>query len=170
MSLTWALLPAPSTQPGIARWLLADLAPLWLAASVLVGFIVGVWLTGLIPSLRRLFIPRSELTDEVDRLSQKMFFDSRIHHATTAGGILVFVSLFERRAVVLADQRVLAAVGQERIRAWCDRLTQQAGSAGVIPALCGAIEEIGRELSARFPVEPNPQNLLPDALVTLAGP
>ena len=60
--------------------------------------------------LRRLFTPHTQMREEVLSRAREVFFDQRIHHTGGASGVLLYVSLFEHMAAVIADQSDRCAV------------------------------------------------------------
>ena len=68
--------------------------------------------------LRRVVTPRQQMLDEVAARARETFFDKRIHHTSDATGLLIYVSLFEHRAVVLGDQNVMDKLGQDFLDFW----------------------------------------------------
>lgn len=85
----------------------------------------------------------------------------------TAGrcGVLVFLSLAERRAVILADSAVNGLVPPE---AWGDAMHALLGpvKAGrIADGLVDSIGQIGRTLAERMPSAPHAANEIPDRLI-----
>ena len=64
-----------------------------------------------------------KMRDEVAARARAVFFDGRVHHTAGATGLLVYVSLYERMAAVLADQSVLDRLGQDAVDELCGVLT-----------------------------------------------
>ena len=52
------------------------------------------------------------MRDEVTGRARQVFFDSSICHTIGGTGLLIFVSMFERQAIILADQAVDERLGQ----------------------------------------------------------
>ncbi len=155
--------------PGAGGWGGLGLAlPLpALVAIVIGGFIGGALLAARVAWLRRLFVPRGEMVSEVlDRASQ-VFHDRRVHHTAGSGGVLVYLSLFERRAVVLADQKAFEALGRDSVDEIFRKLAADLRRLGATAALCAAIERLGDLLSVKLPRAPGDRNELADALVTI---
>ena len=71
------------------------------------GFAAGSALASRLPALRLPFISKKELEEEVQRAARATFMSSRIRRTAGATGILLFVSFYERRVVVLPDDAIL---------------------------------------------------------------
>ena len=135
--------------------------------GILSGFLAGVWLSHLFPSLRRLFIPRREIDDEVSRAARMVFFDQRIHHAPGRAGLLIYISVFEHRAFLLADERLLAACGQAQLDDWCQRLTLQLKTSTIADAIASVLDHAAAQLSTTLPRSADDRNELNDAVIVI---
>ncbi len=138
-----------------------------LITVMIAGFFLGAIIGARISCLRRLFTPTVQMADKVNQTAQSVFFDKRVHHTQCAGGILIYVSLFERIAVILADQSVLQAVGQPALDELCRSLTQNLRQNGPTEAICQAIQAAGEKLAIALPRLASDANELPDSLVTI---
>jgi putative membrane protein len=158
---------APQADEG--SW--SSTSPVWFLVRLVVamvgGFIAGAVICSRVTWMRRLFTPRIQMTDEVNQAARTVFFDNRVHHTQHGGGVLIYVSLFEHVAVVLADRHVIASVGQAAIDELCQSLTRQLRLVGPTEALCQSIDAVATRLSAAMPRGSEDANQLPDALVTI---
>lgn len=135
--------------------------------TVVVGFLLGTMLVGRSHVIQRLFTPAAHLRQEVQSRARAVFFDQRVHHTAGSTGVLVFVSLMERMAVVLTDQQVLERIGQAQIDAWCEELTQRLHAGPLSSAVCETVHSIGQTLAQSLPRTADDVNELPDALILL---
>ncbi len=146
--------------------------PIWgqvvlLAIVILLSFVVGAAIAERLHGLRRLFTPRRHMTEEVNLRARELFFDRRIHHTTGASGLLIFVSLYERMAVVLGDRSVVETLGQTFCEDLCQRLTASLRSDDIAAAICDTIHHAGTSLQSALPRTDHDANELPDTLVLL---
>lgn len=163
----WILFAPPDRVPGSWGGSSVLWYPLSLVGAVMLGFIGGVVLSHWIPSLRRLFTPQSERSQEVSRRAQQVFFDQRVHHTKGQSGILLYVSLFEHQAAIMTDQAVLDLLTQPTINALCDEFTARLKNEGLTDAFVKTIAEVGQQLAEKLPASNDDRNELPDALVVL---
>ena len=94
-------------------------ALMWLALAVTLGFIAGNVLGSYWHSLRRLLTSQSEMDENLAMTAQHIFARARLSSSRSGGGVLIFVSLYERRVVILADApaaEVLGARGIDDLR------------------------------------------------------
>jgi putative membrane protein len=105
---------------------------------------------------------------ETNVRARQVFFDYRVRRTADRGGVLLFVSLFERTAVVLADDVATEKLGEGAIQDLCHRLTDHLRSGGnVADALAETIQLAGQKLALVLPRKPGDVNELPDTLVTI---
>jgi putative membrane protein len=163
----WLLLPRASAETG--SW--GGLSLVWqivlLVAGIGLAFVLGAMLGGSVGWLRRLFAPRKEMQDDVAARARAVFFDNRCHHTAGAAGILLYVSLFEHMAAVIADQRVLEKLGQSVVDQLCAELTAGLHAGDPTDAFCRTIADAGQRLSEVLPRAEDDVNELADALVML---
>lgn len=138
-----------------------------LLACLPVGFVAGAALASWAPGARRLFTPRRQMREEVEAKARAVFFDQRIHHTAAGSGVLLYVSLHERIAAIVADQRVLGALGQIKLDALCYEFTDRLRESGPRVALRQTIAALGEELATVLPRTTDDRNELPDALVLM---
>ncbi|TWT62428.1 TPM domain-containing protein [Rubinisphaera italica] len=165
--ITWAMYPTVPVEVG--DWS-GNHPVVQLAAYVVVivvGYILGASLATQIPGLRRLFTPAEQMSDECWKAARAIFFDKRVHHTADATGVLIYFSLYEHRAVVLADQNTLDLLGQERINELCREMIEQVKSANLTEAMTKTIETLGIELGKLLPRQADDVNELSDALVII---
>lgn len=167
MGLVWWLWPAGEAAAGAwdapgTGWELAALL-----AALVTGFLVGACVASHVMWLRRLFTPARQMIEEVESRAREVFFDQRVHHTAGSSGVLLYVSLFERRAAVIADRSIVDRIGQQSLDSLCTGLTSRLRTAAPIDALCGAIAEAGEQLAGVLPRADDDVNELPDALITI---
>ena len=167
LGLVWWLWPVGEAtvgawdSPGTGWELVA------LLAALVGGFLVGACFASRVTWLRRLFTPARQMVEEVESRAREVFFDQRVHHTAGGSGVLLYVSLFERRAAVIADGSVVDRIGQQSLDSLCTGLTSRLRTVTPIDALCATIADAGDRLATALPRATDDRNELPDALVTI---
>ncbi|MBL7044198.1 MAG: hypothetical protein ISR77_36550 [Pirellulaceae bacterium] len=163
----WIWLPRPGYEAG--SW--SGCPVMWqivgLPAGMVAAFVLGAVMGSKIGWLRRLFTPQREMREEVSRRAREVFFDNRIHHTAGATGLLLYVSLFEHMAAVIADQNVLEKLGQPAVDELCAELTNGLHAGHPTDAFCDALASAGRRLGGVLPRAEDDANELADALIAL---
>jgi len=137
----------------------------WLALPPLAGAAFGLLVVTLVPALRRALVAASDLEEAVSRRAALAFLEQEVFSTAERTGILIFLSLFEHRVVVLGDAGINRAVAQEEWQAIVDEIVAgiRTGTPGA--ALARAIGRCG-ELLEQHRVErrPDDRDELPDHL------
>ena len=123
-------------------------------------------LTRQIPAVKRCFISRREIDEEVNEAAIKAFFGHRLYQTRESNGVLLFISVFERRAWILADQGINPKVEQGQWDHIITGITTGIRSNRPAGAICKAVRDIGKILEAHFPAEPDDVNELDDVIVS----
>jgi putative membrane protein len=142
---------------------LAELPLVQLGAGLL-GALAGMW-----DPLERILAGRAELTLATRDRALRAFHEQGLHRTAQGTGVLVFASLFERKAVVLGDHGIHEKMGEESWQRAVDALTRGLGTNDPAAGFCDAIALCGATLAAHFPRDPSspgPGNELGDALRT----
>jgi putative membrane protein len=121
----------------------------WLALPPLAGAALGLLAVTQVPALRRALVAASDLEEAVSRRAALAFLEQEVFKTAERTGILIFLSLFEHRVVVLGDAGINRAVAQEEWQAIVDEIVAgiRAGTPGA--ALARAIARCGELLERR---------------------
>jgi len=154
-----------------AVWLIVPASPVWplvaILGAIVVGFAVGVVTATRVAWLRRLCTPLVQMRDEVHQTARAVFFDRRVQRTAGATGLLLYVSLYEQLAVVVADDAVTEKLGQDTISEICFELTGKLRSEDMTAAICETLASAGQRLGEVLPRQADDVNELPDTLVIM---
>ncbi len=168
VGISWAFLPA-DTLNRTGSWdsvAIPYTLPVLILAMV-VGFAAGAIVASQIEWLRMLFTPSNQMRDEVNARARQVFFDDRVHHTAGATGLLFYVSLYERTAVLLGDAAVADKLGQPALDALCADLVREIREGDIASALANAIRKAGEQLEPVLPRESDDVNELADTLILM---
>jgi len=118
----------------------------WLITPTLAGAAFGYLAAWLIPAWRRVLIGDSTLDRRTRRRAAVAFLEEEIFKTRDRTGVLVFLSLFEHRVVVLGDEGINRAVAPEAWQAIVDRVGRGIGQGRAAEALVEAMGDCGRLL------------------------
>jgi putative membrane protein len=167
MGVVWWFLPRGGPEAGSWGFSIAGAKLPILIIATVAGFVAGAAVATHIGWLRRLFTPRIQMLEEVHTRAHQAFFDSRCHHTEGGTGLLIYLSLFERMATVIADQTVLDKLGQSALDELCGGLTKGLRTGDPAEAVCAAIRQAGERLGEVLPPDAENPNELADSLVIL---
>jgi putative membrane protein len=132
-----------------------------IALDAALGFALGFALALNVAPLLRLLARESTLASNVDRAAKVAFFELGISRTTGRNGVLVFVSTFEQRALVLTDSGIDRAALGPSFSAACAELSS-AVRRRELAAFEAALESLGPILGAIMPRSADDVNELPD--------
>jgi putative membrane protein len=134
-------------------------------AGVQAVLFVAVFVLVSIPQVRRRLTPMAHKRAQVRARALEQFYARDLDKTRERTAVLIFVSLKDRRAEVLADAGISDKVDAS---AWTDVIADlvagiRAGRPG--DGFVAAIERCGRHLAEHFPAGPDNPDELPDALI-----
>lgn len=139
----------------------------WLVGTLIVGFIAGTLIATRVTWLRRFFTSRKQMRDEVAAKARQVFYNQRVHHTKQNAGVLIYVSLYEKLAVILADETVSEHIDQNGLDEICTKLLIDLRKGEHSSSLCNAIAEIGVRLTPVMPLESSDKNELANTLILI---
>ncbi len=151
--------------PGEGAWAVSGPSLAWQSIAVVLGFVAGnLWLS-YSHSIRRLFTGRREMREESERAAMHVFASQGLHKTTGRGGLLIYVSLYERSVIVEADSGVMEAAGQELLDSMCEIASSELKAGNVSEAFTRAIAVAAGKLELALPVQEDDKNELKDHLL-----
>ncbi|HEX9731643.1 MAG TPA: hypothetical protein VGG06_06600 [Thermoanaerobaculia bacterium] len=152
---------AAALAAGLAHWLggfWVAAGVLWITLPTVAGAAAGYVAAALVPALARRLIDADALERRVRLRAEAAFLEEEVFATRDRTGILVFLALFEHRAVILADAGIHARV---EAGVW-DRVVADlvAGlrAGRTAAALVAAVERCG-EILERHGVERRPDDV-----------
>jgi putative membrane protein len=150
----------------ITPWPLIDFTPwsvqrIFLAQLVvfLVAAIVFSWLR-----LRLLLVPRAVQRSRAHHAAIEQFVVRRVAHTKNRCGILIFVSLAEHYARIIADEGIAARVTQSEWQGAVDALVTHMSGGRIADGFIAAIDACGKVLETHFPHAATSRDELPDRI------
>jgi putative membrane protein len=140
------------------------LVPIYLA-QLAVFLLVTLALTP--ARIRIALVPAGIKRLHAHRRAIEQFLAQNLHTTEERTGVLLFVSVAEHYAEIIADKGIDAKVPEGTWKGIIDRLTSAIGSGQATEGFVSAIGAIGSILAAHFPPESGPSNELPDHLIIL---
>jgi putative membrane protein len=117
-----------------------------------------------LPRVRVALIPRRARRAMAFRVATEQFFTRSVSRKHDRSGILIFVSLAEHYARIIADDGIDARVPQSHWQGAVDALTAHAREGRVADGFVAAIEMCGAVLAEHFPRTDGSPNELPDRI------
>jgi putative membrane protein len=135
---------------------------LWSIGFVIAG--MSGYMLARLPAVERLLIPRKDQKLETERRAMLAFYEAGLSATEGRTGILLFVSFFERQAVVLADQGIARFCKPEDFQELVHDLVQGAKDHKLVEGFEKAIARCQGILAPHFPPLTSNPNELKDYL------
>lgn len=138
----------------------AELPPAWIMLGVLAAYLAGHYL-GSWPVFVRLLADPQRMDMKVRRRAEAAFYEHGLHKTREGTGILIMISLLERRVQVLADKAINEKVPPETWVHLVKDLIHAIKEGRATEGLCRMIVQCGELLAQHFPARSgdNPDEL-----------
>jgi putative membrane protein len=114
---------------------------------------------------RRWFISRKEMDSHVYDAAFMQFYSSGLYRTRESNGIEIFLSLLERKVVVIGDRGINEKMGEQHWQKVRDLIIQGIKQGNACAGICAAIESCGQALAQHFPIKPDDVNELPNQVI-----
>ena len=134
---------------------------IWVVIDVALLFVLGAFVSAKTRAIRRLFTTNKFRERAVRSGAAAMFYEAGIANTKSELGVLVYLSLLERRLELIADRGVLQVVPSLE---WNESLFElhEAGKEDDLQSLMKALRLLGALLAAYLPATGENPNELPD--------
>jgi putative membrane protein len=141
---------------GLQVLSLLQIAVFVIVAAITWPHRIRLWLTP--PPMRR---------QKVLHAARSQFLAQGLQATTERTGLMLFIAMAERQAVLIADEGINSKVEQDVWDNTVAGLTKAAGAGQIVEGLVAAIEQSGDILATHFPPESQPLDQLPNRVVEL---
>jgi len=114
---------------------------------------------------RRWIISNREMNARVREAAFMQFYSSGLYKTRESNGVEIYLSLLERRVVVIGDSGIHAKMGNPHWDNVRDLIIQGIKQGDMCGGICRAIESCGKALAEHFPHRPDDINELPDQVI-----
>ena len=164
---TCGILLASVVVAFLAHWYWFDVRLPMFGLAVLAAFLTAMLVLWAFPAIRMLLVPRRIRYKRAHLNALQQFLARNVHITEHRTGILLFVSMAEHYAEVIADAGINARVEQDEWNAIVATLVHHASRAQVAEGFVLAIGQAGLLLEKHFPAGPDNVNELDDHLIEL---
>ncbi len=164
---TCGILIASVVAAFLAHWYWFDIRLPMFGLAVLAAFLTAMLVLWFFPAIRMLLVPRRIRYKRAHLNALQQFLARNVHITEHRTGILLFVSMAEHYAEVIADAGIHARVEQDEWNAIVATLIHHASRAQVAEGFVLAIGQAGLLLEKHFPAGPENANELDDHLIEL---
>lgn len=137
----------------VLPWILVAFTAMTVKAilSLQIAAFLVLWILFSVPRVRAHLLPRRLRRQMAYRAATEQFIARGIERKKDRCGILIFVSLAERYARIIADDGIAARVPQSEWQAAVDALVAHVREDRIADGFVAAIDLCGKELAVHFP-------------------
>jgi len=150
LAIVFALLFGFITYLAISTGVVATLDSGWILWSQIPGLYLGYWLGSFSPILRP-FLHNAKVDEEIHQRAVQAFFSRELHATKDRSGILIMVSLLERRVEILADTGINNKVAADTWEKIIENMLASIKTKDLTEGFCIAIKDCGKVLQKDFP-------------------
>jgi putative membrane protein len=159
--LAWAAIAAL-----IAPWVLIGSTALSVERILLIQALLflGLFILFSVPALHRLIVPRPVQRAAAHRAAMEQFMIRGMARKANRAGVLIFVSLTEHYARIVADRGITDKVDQKVWQGAIDALISHMREDRIAEGFLVALEQCASVLAEHFPADASQSNDLPDRI------
>ena len=131
----------------------------------IICYFPAAFLVKRLPQLLKPFISRRRCEEAVRARSIQAFYEKGLYRTKDETGVLIFISIFERKVWILGDRGINARIAPEAWQQLARELSAGIASGSACAALCRVIGKCGELLSSHFPRERENLNELGDEII-----
>jgi len=117
------------------------------------------------PRLKIPFVNKKRMMHAVQERAVRAFYEKGLFRTRDENGILIFISILERKVWILGDRGVNLRIPHETWQEHANEISVGIREGRPCDALCAVIESCGRVLVEHFPRKEDDTNELPDELI-----
>jgi len=148
----------------IVPWVLIALTNFSVHEIFLAQIVIFVVLFLILSESPRVLVPRRARRAHAHRAAIEQFMIRGMARKHNRAGVLIFVSLAEHYARIVADEGIASKVHQSVWQDAIDALLERAGKGEIVEGYVIAVEKCGRVLAEHFPPESDDKDELPDRI------
>ena len=127
---------------------------LWVFLAVVIPmFLVFHETVKRVDILKRRFISGKEMMEEVREAAHIQFFRKGLYRTREETGVLIYISIFERRVWVLGDRGINAVIPETQWNVVVATIVQGIKDGRAAEGICQAVGEVGKILQDKFPIK-----------------
>lgn len=117
------------------------------------------------PRLKIPFVNKKRMMHAVRERGVRAFYEKGLYKTRDENGILIFISIMERKVWILGDRGVDRQIPQETWQSHANEISVGIKEGRASEALCAVIGKCGHVLAEHFPRKEDDTNELPDDLI-----
>jgi len=142
-----------------------DYLPEVMLSFFLIFFFVFNLIFFIFPSLKSLFLSKGRKEAEIHKKAEQIFYQNHLDRTVDKTGILILLSLLERRIYILADEGIMSRIGIEGLESCAKVAAKNIKKNNAEKGILETIESFEKILKEEFPPRKNNPNELSDRVI-----
>ncbi|NMB75504.1 MAG: hypothetical protein GYA21_10300 [Myxococcales bacterium] len=163
----WLMSAAPTGEWGPAELRVTWVELLFGLGLLFGGFVLGAALAARVGWLRRLLTTEAQMEAEVVRAADRVYFQRNLGRTRARTGVLIYLSLFERRVRIVGDAAIAERLGDGDFVEVRDAILAGLRGGSLADGLRAGIRLCGEKLSRHFPRSADDRDELSNELILL---
>lgn len=139
--------------------------PVLLFAVQLALGTLGYLVARAVPAFKRLFVSEARATEMAAEQALQEFYGAGLHRTAGATGVLIFVTLLERRVIVLGDEGIDAKLDESHWRETSRTILDAVRRGALGEGLVEGVRRCAAVLEEHFPAEGENPDEVPDQVI-----
>ena len=132
-------------------WHVEQIGLFFQIAALIAGFVAGNWLAAYVFPLRRVFVKAKVLAAASERAANSVFNRHLLGKTKTNCGVLIYVSIFEKKLVLIADRACHDVIGSTEIERICESAARTLHEKQFVSAIENALDRLAEILQKEMP-------------------
>lgn len=162
--ILWAAIAALALPWPLIYWTWIQVQHIYAAQIALFAVLTAILMW---EPIRYALVPSAIKRKRAHRRAVEQFLSQNLHTTQDRTGVLIFVSVAERYAEILADAGIHKKVDEKEWQSIVDTLTTHIGNGRAADGFIAAIEAVGARLATHFPPAAHDPSTLPNHLIVL---
>ncbi|BCS88961.1 TPM domain-containing protein [Pseudodesulfovibrio sediminis] len=151
---------------AIGGSMLLEREDMWVFIPLFLGcYFLFSYLFEAIPVLKRPFISKHEMREEVEEAAFTAFYQHGLHHTRDLTGILIYISVYERSVQVLADKGINDKVDPKVWEEVVAMVTAGIKAGKPADAICQGVTRCAELVVEHFPIKHDDTDELPNLII-----
>lgn len=123
-------------------------------------------LMNIFPGMKLLFVSKKREEESVRERTERAFYEKGLYRTRDETGVLIFISLLERRVWILGDRGINEKIPYGFWEKKAKELSDGMGKKKYDESICAVIRSCADELVRHFPIKPDDTNEIPNEVIT----
>lgn len=133
--------------------------------AVIIFWFPALYFMRFFPSFKLALAGKKRQEEAVCERAVRAFYEKRLYRTRAETGILIFISILERKVRILGDRGINDRIDPQLWQEFAGEMAGKIKEGHSFDGLCSVIEKLAKVLEKHFPKEADDTNELPDEVI-----